>query len=670
MSRFRAVCAARRFLPRAEALDDRTLPATVLPPGFAESPVAGGLTLPTAMEFAPDGRLFVAEKGGTLRIIQNGALLPTPFLTVPVNSVSERGLVGVTLDPNFAVNRFVYVYYTSAAPQVVNRVSRFTADPANPNVVLGGSEVVLLDNIPSTNGNHNGGALHFGADGKLYVGVGDAGTSANAQLLSTLSGKILRLDPAAFPIVIPVDNPFVGTPGACGEIWALGFRNPFTFAVQPGTGRVFVNDVGAATFEEVDELFKGANYGWANAEGPSNDPRFVNPIYAYAHQGGNAAITGGAFYQAGQFPADFQGAYFFADYILGFIRVLRPAAGNAVAGFATDAAAPVDLDVGPDGSLYYLSISQGTVFQVRFTGAPEAPGRRLVVTGAGQGGAPRVEVFDPATGALRNRFLAYGRRFHGGVRVAVGDVSGDGFAEVVTAPGPGAAGHVKVFDGRTGALLRSFLAFSRRSQDGVFVAAADVNGDGFADVIAGLGDGPLVRIFDGRTGVLLRQFRAFGSASGGVTVAASDFNGDGLADVLAGSGSRVRAFRADGTLLFGLRAGGAGAGVFVAAGDVTGDGRADVLTGAGPGGPPRVQIFDGVTHARRASFLAASRGDLGGVQVAATDVSGDGLADVLTVAAVGRRAVIRARNGLTLALLDRVFTAFGTPDSGVFLGTG
>jgi glucose/arabinose dehydrogenase len=238
---------------RVEQLEGRETPSVI--PGFQETIFASGLSTPTAMAIAPGGRIFVAEKAGTLRVVQNGNLLATPFVTLPVDTFSERGLIGVAVDPNFATNHFVYVYYTTTTP--VNRVSRFTAD-ASGNIAVAGSERILLDNIPSTNGNHNGGGLVFGADGKLYVGVGESGVPSNSQTLANLAGKVLRLDPNG-PSVIPSDNPFFTT--ATGDnraIWALGLRNPFTLAVQPGTGRLFINDVGQSAFEEIDEGIAGA----------------------------------------------------------------------------------------------------------------------------------------------------------------------------------------------------------------------------------------------------------------------------------------------------------------------------------------------------------------------------------------------------------------------------
>ncbi|MGZ8848632.1 MAG: PQQ-dependent sugar dehydrogenase, partial [Pyrinomonadaceae bacterium] len=186
------------------------------------------------MEVAPDGRLFVCLQGGSLRVIKNGALLPTPFLSLTVNSSGERGLLGIAFDPSFATNNYLYLYYTVASAPIHNRVSRFTADG---DVVVAGSEVPILDLETLSASNHNGGAIHFGPDGKLYVAVGENAVPSNAQTLNNRLGKMLRINPDGS---IPSDNPFFNTaPGDNRSIWALGLRNPFTFAFQPGTGRVF-----------------------------------------------------------------------------------------------------------------------------------------------------------------------------------------------------------------------------------------------------------------------------------------------------------------------------------------------------------------------------------------------------------------------------------------------
>jgi glucose/arabinose dehydrogenase len=339
--------------------------AATLPPGFTETSISG-LASPTAMELAPDGRVFVCQQGGSLRVIKNGVLLSTPFLTLNVDPNGERGLLGIAFDPNFSSNNFLYLYYTVPSTPRHNRVSRFTA---NGDVVAPGSEQIILelDNLSSAT-NHNGGAIHFGPDGKLYVAVGENANGANAQSFSTRLGKMLRINSDG---TIPADNPFFNTAaGANRSIWALGLRNPFTFAFQPGTGRLFINDVGEVTWEEINDGIAGSNYGWNLSEGPTSNPSFRSPLLAYQH-GSSAttgcAIAGGAFYNPAtvQFSPSFVGKYFFADLCSGWIRVFDPATGTA-SGFATDISAPVDLKVGTDGSLYYLARGSSAVFRVQF----------------------------------------------------------------------------------------------------------------------------------------------------------------------------------------------------------------------------------------------------------------------------------------------------------------
>jgi glucose/arabinose dehydrogenase len=360
-----------RFLLVVLALVATSAAAATVPTGFREVLVASGLSSPTAMAFAPDGRLFVCEQGGRLRVIKNGALLPTPFLTLSVSSSGERGLLGVAFDPDFATNQFVYVYYTATAPAVHNRISRFTA---NGDVAVAGSEVVIfaLDNLSSAT-NHNGGALAFGHDRKLYAAVGENANTANAQSMSTVLGKMLRINKDG---TIPTDNPFYGsTSGRNRAIWALGLRNPFTFAINPAGSEMFINDVGAATWEEINDGLAGANYGWPETEGPTTDPRFRSPRHAYNHTGAVCAITGGAFYAplTIQFPSEYYNDYFFADYCAGWIRKLDHAAGNTVSSFAAGISFPVDLKVSDDGGLYYLArgtgATTGVVYRIEYAAA-------------------------------------------------------------------------------------------------------------------------------------------------------------------------------------------------------------------------------------------------------------------------------------------------------------
>ena len=349
--------------------------SATLPSGFAETRIATGLASPTAMSFAPDGRLFICEQGGRLRVVKNGALLSAPFLTVSVNSSGERGLLGVAFDPNFATNGFVYVYYTTAASPIHNRVSRFTASASNPDVVAAGSEVQLL-NLPSLSSatNHNGGAIHFGTDGKLYISVGDNANSANSQVLTTTLGKFLRINADGS---IPSDNPFVSqTTGINQAIWGRGLRNPFNFAVDRTNGRIHLNDVGQDSWEEVNHAIAGANFGWPQTEGPNppGQSGIRYPVHTYQNAGSNCAIVGAAFYRptTANFPAEYAGRFFFGDFCGGFIRMLSPPNYDTSAGFATGISSLVDIQVAPDGSLYYLARGGGEVFRVRFT-ANSAP---------------------------------------------------------------------------------------------------------------------------------------------------------------------------------------------------------------------------------------------------------------------------------------------------------
>jgi glucose/arabinose dehydrogenase len=313
--------------------------AATVPANFAHSRVVGGLVNPTAMDFAPDGRLFLAEQRGVLRVLKADGTLTT-FLDISdkVDSTGERGLLGVAFDPAFPDNQYVYLYYTreaTATNPAHNRVVRVTA----------------------------------GGNGA----VGDNADGDNAQSLSTLKGKMLRINKDG---TIPPGNPFYErAAGINRAIWALGFRNPFSFAVQPQTGKMFVNDVGQSTWEEIDRGAASANYGWSRYEGPESDPAYRDPAFAYGHGSTSTtgcAITGGTFYDppTGQFPSGYVGDYFFADLCSGWIRRLDGATGD-VSGFATGISRPVDLEVSKGGSLYYLSRGdvEGSVERIRYTGA-------------------------------------------------------------------------------------------------------------------------------------------------------------------------------------------------------------------------------------------------------------------------------------------------------------
>lgn len=349
--------------------------AATFPAGFTGTSYVSGLTSPTAMDFAPDGRLFICQQGGALRVARNGTLLAKPFAVLPVDASGERGLLGVAVDPAFTINSFVYVYYTSKTPTTHNRVSRFTASG---DTAIAGSETVLLD-LDDLSGatNHNGGALHFGPDGKLYIAAGENASPANAQVLTNLLGKILRINPDGS---IPADNPFAATAtGKNRAIWCLGLRNPYTFAFQPGSGRMFINDVGNSSWEEINFGAAGANYGWPATEGYTTNLAYRSPVFAYPHGSGTTAgnaIAGGAFYNPSinQFPASYLSNYFFGDYVNGWINVMN-LADSTVRNFGSGLGSVVDIKIGADGSLFYATRG-GIIGRVQY--APTA-----VQTGSG-----------------------------------------------------------------------------------------------------------------------------------------------------------------------------------------------------------------------------------------------------------------------------------------------
>ncbi len=355
-----------------------------LPEGFARVRLAEGLD-PTAMALAPDGRIFIAEKHGTIRIVRDEALLSDPFLRLEVDNFNERGLSGIAFDPAFEQNNYIYLYYTVAG-EGYNRISRVTA---NGDYAIPGSEEVLLELDPLSGTIHNGGAMAFGADGKLYIATGDGTLPENAQSMNSLLGKVLRLNSDGS---IPADNPFYDqAQGKYRAIWARGLRNPYTFAIQPGTGRIFANDVGSQYWEEVNEIVRGGNYGWAGLEGERSGEQvpdnYRDPVYAYDHLTG-CAVIGAAFYNPARpvFPEPYYDKYFFADYCEGYIKVLDPDDGTVAEVFATGIDRPIGMLVDEQGALYYLaragmgggspqdntSSSNGSLWRVTYTGSGAA----------------------------------------------------------------------------------------------------------------------------------------------------------------------------------------------------------------------------------------------------------------------------------------------------------
>lgn len=318
--------------------------------GFGRTVLVSGLNQPTDFRFLPDGRILIAEKTGAIRIYSNGQLQDQPLVVLPVRTAGESGLDGIAVDPQFATNGYIYVAYTTKSRH--ERLSRITVTGNTADL---GSQQVLMESRQRASGNyHHGGSIAFGSDGKLYWGVGDNHRGRNAQRPSTIRGKVLRLNPDG---TVPSDNPFVNTRGYLPQIYAMGFRNPFRIAPAPG-GNLLVADVGQVSWEEVNLLTSGANYGWPHEEGACNGCAYTNPIYTYPH-GASAAISSVLVYTGSAFGPSFQNKVFIADFEQGWIKVLTCDSGYTSCGGATtfdsQAGNTVQLIQGPDGNIYQLT---------------------------------------------------------------------------------------------------------------------------------------------------------------------------------------------------------------------------------------------------------------------------------------------------------------------------
>jgi hypothetical protein len=344
--------------------------------------VASGLVFPLHLT-APDGdtRLFIVEKGGTIRIVKDGSLLPSPFLDISgqVSTGREQGLLGLAFHPQYATNGRFIVHYTDLAGDT--RVSGFRASP-DPDAADAASEVsILAEDQPFSN--HNGGQVLFGPDGYLYIMLGDGGSAddpgGRGQSLADLLGSILRVEPLeGGGYAVPPDNPFASTAGARPEIWSYGLRNPWRVAFDPATGDLYIADVGQTRWEEVDVspsadgAGRGLNFGWSVMEGPEcfrdsscDQDAFELPVLSYDHDDG-CSITGGFVYRGAAIPA-LQGHYFYSDYCRGWVRSFRFEDGSAADQFQWPALAPgggvPSFGLDATGELYVMS-TDGAVFKI------------------------------------------------------------------------------------------------------------------------------------------------------------------------------------------------------------------------------------------------------------------------------------------------------------------
>jgi len=367
--------------------------ATPATPPLRTRLVASGLVFPVFVT-APPGdvdRLFVVEKNsGRVRIVKNGQVLGKNFLNMwgKITQGGERGLLGLAFHPNYAQNGWFYVHYVGMNDAVV--VERYTVSAQTPNLADGNSGVVLFTE-PQPFAQHKAGMLQFGPDGYLYVALGDGGSGYDpfnhAQTLDTLKGKILRLDvDSGTPYAIPADNPFVAVPGARGEIWAYGLRNPFRFWIDAPSGDMFIGDVGQEAQEEIDFLpagVGGLNFGWRCFEGSNCtglqhcvcNPglgTYTPPILTYGHDEG-CAVMGGVVYRGCAMPA-LQGTYFYADHCFGRIWSLRYEGGVVVDHVERTAELDPegDLDIGSisaigvdgRGEMYIVDYGGGELFRI------------------------------------------------------------------------------------------------------------------------------------------------------------------------------------------------------------------------------------------------------------------------------------------------------------------
>jgi glucose/arabinose dehydrogenase len=363
------------------------LPAAELPPGFEEDVVIDGLVEPTTMAFGPSGELWIAGKRGHVWLARQGQV--AQIAQLHVGSSGEQGIEGIAVDPDYPTNQHVWIYYTSLQPAPARNVlSRFRHV---------GDQLVEEDQVikgpPIAHDIHNGGCLRFAADGTLFVSTGEDDQAQKAQDTTNLRGKILHLNRDGTPAA---DNPFRNGGAGNPLVWAWGFRNPWRFDIQPGTGTLFIGDVGEAKWEEIDLGRRGGNFGWPRIEGPNPPglPGFVYPLYAYAHPSDaarGAAVTGGDHVRGSNFPREYQGNYFFGDSTRNWIHRMVLDSSNRVVSvqdFATRIPRIVDMQFGPDGALYYVGYDAGQVRRISYVGGSNRQPVAVAAADPDDGDAP------------------------------------------------------------------------------------------------------------------------------------------------------------------------------------------------------------------------------------------------------------------------------------------
>lgn len=346
----------------AHATSAATLPG--VPSGFTKTQLTHSLKDPTVFAFAPNGDIYIGEQSGIILIYRNGAVLPTPVVTLNTDSAGEKGLLGLALDPKFATNGYMYVSYTTLDEHA--QLSRLTVQNDTANL---STEKVYMKGNQLQNAHHSANDLHIGPDGKLWWAVGDNVPSiSNAETLTNIYGKILRFN---LDGTIPSDNPFLHVPGAVPSIYAYGLRNPFRFTFLPN-GKAMTEDTGSNDREELNTIQPGGNFGWDFYEGNCGSCGYINPVYAYGHVPTDGATSAIAAYSGSVFPKQYDHVVFFGDYNRDDIEAVTfdPTYNTEISDnvFDSSAGTIADLQEGPDGNLYYVSIFEGTFTEISPSG--------------------------------------------------------------------------------------------------------------------------------------------------------------------------------------------------------------------------------------------------------------------------------------------------------------
>ena len=365
------------------------LSATNLPPGFVEELMIGGLPGPMSMAWGPDGALWLGSQQGRIWVLRGEELIQVARLAV--SDSGERGVLGIAVDPGFEDNRHVWIYYSSDGPPFRNRLVRFQ------NIEDQLVDETLILETPDLLGNaHNGGCIQFGADETIFLSTGDDSQPETSQNPDDIRGEILHINRDGSPAK---GNPYLDG-GGDPRVWAIGFRNPWRFSLQPESDNLVIGDVGASSYEELDIGVPGGNFGWPRVEGPepSGVPGMSYPMYSYPHTSEiGHAIIAGEHANARNFPREYEGDFFFADAITREVfRMVLDDSNQpiSVRVFASDTAQAVDIRFGPDGALYYLSFDGGTLSRISFAGGSNRQPVATVTATPDSGESPLTVTFD------------------------------------------------------------------------------------------------------------------------------------------------------------------------------------------------------------------------------------------------------------------------------------